>query len=60
MSWHRGPRIDKISPTGAGGLIFGIGALLIFLVGVPQMRWFMLLSLITGAVVGLLLYLRNR
>lgn len=61
MDWHPGIRIDKIPVSGAVGLIFVVGTLMIFLVGVPATRWFFFISLAAGIVGGLALYLwRNQ
>lgn len=50
-------RIDRI-PVGGGvaGLIFAVGSCLIFLIGIPAMRWFLLGSVAVGAVFGGLLW----
>ena len=50
MNPHRGIRIDAILVKDAGGLIFTVGALAIFLVGVPVTRWFLLGAVILGLV----------
>ena len=41
---------------GAAGLIFAIGCCLIFLVGIPAMRWFLLGAVAVGSAVGALLW----
>jgi len=48
--------VSKI-PGGAGiaGALFAIGSLLIFLVGIPRLRFFLLAAIILGSVVALVL-----
>ena len=50
-------RIDSI-PVGGGvaGLIFAVGSCLIFLVGIPALRWFLLLAVLVGSAIGGLLW----
>ena len=55
--WHWGPRVEKIPVVGAGGLIFTIGALAIFLIGLPPLRWFLLAAWALGVLIGVLLIL---
>lgn len=58
---HPGIRIDKISIDGAVGFIFVVATLMIFLVGVPATRGFVLVSSAAGVIGGIILYLwRNR
>ena len=57
---HPGIRIDKITPKGGAGLVFTIATMLMFLVALPQIRWFFVLVLPAGALVGLVLYLLYR
>jgi hypothetical protein len=58
---HPGIRIDKISPQGEEmGVIFTIGALAMFLIALPLARALIVLSLPTGIIVGLILYLIHR
>ena len=60
-SRHPGIRIDKISPQGEEmGLVFTIGALAMFLIALPLARALIVLSLPTGIIVGLILYLIHR
>jgi hypothetical protein len=58
---HPGIRIDKIPVSGAAGLIFVIGALSIFLIGVPLIRGLFPI-LVVGRLVGagLLHWWRNQ
>jgi L-asparagine transporter-like permease len=42
---------------GVTGLVFVVAVLGILLVAVPATRWFLLLSLPAGALVGVILYL---
>jgi hypothetical protein len=48
--------ISKI-PGGAGiaGALFALGSMLIFLVGIPRLRYFLIAALIVGCVVALIL-----
>jgi hypothetical protein len=57
---HPGIRIDKIPVAGAAGLIFAASAMAIFLIGLPEVRWFFALTLPAGVVVGLILRLVRR
>jgi hypothetical protein len=57
-SW--GPNMSKISFSGGAGLIFTLGSMAIFFVGVPPVRWFLALSLPLGIGVGLLLHFAHR
>ena len=53
---HRGILIDQIPAEGAGGLIFALGTVLIFLIGVPEIRQFLSVALLGGLLVGALRY----
>jgi len=57
---HPGIRIDKISVEGGAGLLFTIGILALFLVGLPATRWFLALSLTLGGIIGAVLRLTSR
>jgi hypothetical protein len=57
---HPGIRIDKISVEGPAGLLFTIGVLVLFLIGLPAARWFLALSLPLGVVIGVILRLTSR
>ena len=48
---HPGIRIDKIPVSGAMGLIFTIGSMVIFL-ALPAVRWFFFLSILPGLAVA--------
>ena len=48
--WHPGPRADAIPVIGVGGLIFVIATVVIFVVGLPVAKWFLLASLPAGFV----------
>jgi hypothetical protein len=37
---------------GAAGLIFAVGSCLIFVVGIPALRWFLLGAVVVGSAVG--------
>jgi hypothetical protein len=45
---------------GVAGLIFTVGTALIFLVGVPPLRWFAVLALVVGLAVGVGLLLWHK
>lgn len=48
---------NMIPAKGPMGLVFVVAVLLILLVAVPATRWFLLISLSAGALVGVILYL---
>ncbi len=57
MDKHPGIRIDRIPATWTvGGLLFVSGTLFVFLVGLPILRYFLLIGLAGGCVVGLVRY----
>jgi hypothetical protein len=45
-------------PVGGGvaGLIFAVGSCLVFLIGIPALRWFLFGAVAVGALVGGLLW----
>ena len=47
ISMHRIP-----VSGGAAGLIFAVGSCLVFLVGIPALRWFLLGAVVVGSAVG--------
>jgi hypothetical protein len=49
-------------PVGGGvaGMIFAVGSCLIFLVGIPALRWFLLGAVLLGSAVGALLWRWHR
>jgi hypothetical protein len=53
---HAGIRIDHIPAEGAGGIIFAIGTVAIFLVGVPAMRPVVALAVLCGVLLAPLLH----
>ena len=57
---HPGIRIDKIPVKGWAGFVFTLGVMLLFLIGSPAVRWFFLLSLPPGLLIGVILYLIHR
>ncbi len=57
MKKHPGIRIDKIPVKSVAGLLFAIGSMSIFLIGVPQVRGFLVVGLPGGVLVGIVLYL---
>jgi hypothetical protein len=60
--YHRGPRIDAIPVVGVGGLIFAIGMVVMFVVGLPIGKWFLLASVPAGflAMAAIRLFRRLR
>jgi hypothetical protein len=60
MDKHPGIRIDRIAVSATiAGLVFVAGTLYIFLVGVPVLRYFLILGVVGGLAVGLLRYFRR-
>ena len=57
-SW--GPNMSKISVGGPAGLIFTLASLAVFLIGLPEVRWFLAASLPVGLIVALILRLTAR
>ena len=49
-------RIHRIPVAGAAGLLFAVGSCLVFLFGIPALRWFLLGSVIVGSALGGLLW----
>ena len=49
---HRGILIDQIPAERAGGLIFALGTVLIFAIGVPEIRQFLPVALLGGLLVA--------
>ena len=57
---HPGICIHKIPVKGGAGLVFALGVMLVFLIGSPAVRWFFLLSIPPGLLIGLVLFLLHR
>ena len=57
---HPGINTTRINPKGWVGLVFAIGIMFLFLIGLPQIRWFFVLTLPVGALVGGTLYFLHR
>lgn len=57
---HPGIRIDKISVKSRVGLVLTVGIIMMFLVTLPEVRWFFIVSIPPGLLVGLALYLYHR
>ena len=57
---HPGIRLDKIPAKGWAGLLFTLAAMAIFLIRVPETRWFLALAVPAGIVIALVLRLGNR
>ena len=49
---HPGIRIDSIPATGVPGVIFALGTVVIFLIGVPEVREFAPFALLGGGLVA--------
>jgi hypothetical protein len=60
MERHPGINIARIAVKNGAGLIFVVGVLLIFLAGIPETRWFLLLSVLGGVMIGIALYLWHK
>jgi hypothetical protein len=62
VEYHRGPRIDAIPVVGVGGLIFAVGVVVMFAVGLPIGKWFLLASVPAGflAMAAMRLFRRLR
>jgi len=57
MDRHPGIRIDRIPVTWTiAGLLFVLGTLFVFLVGLPVLRYFLLIGLVGGLLVGVFRY----
>jgi cytosine/uracil/thiamine/allantoin permease len=50
-------QMAKIPVNGPMGLVFTLGTMAIFLLALPEIRWFLLLALPVGTLVGLSLHL---
>jgi hypothetical protein len=57
---HPGITMHKIPIKGPAGLIFTVGMLIIFLIRLPEARWFLALSLPVGIIIGVILRLTSR
>ena len=57
---HRGILIDRIPAEEGGGLIFVIGIVVLFLIGVPSMRPVVALAALGGILMAPLLYRLRR
>jgi hypothetical protein len=57
---HQGIRIDRIPAEEGGGLIFMIGIVVMFLIGVPAMRPVVGLAALGGVLMAPLLYWLHR
>jgi hypothetical protein len=57
MKRHPGISMHRL-PIAGGlmGLVFTVGSCLIFLIGIPAMRYFLAGAIIVGAIIGTLLY----
>ena len=53
---HQGIRIDHIPAEGGGGLIFALGTVLIFLIGVPPLRPVAAVAVIGGLLLAPILH----
>jgi hypothetical protein len=52
--------MHKIPVSGAMGLVFTVGMIVIVLLSLPQARWFLAMSLPVGAVIGIILRMTSR
>ena len=53
-------QIAKIPAKGAMGLVFTIGTMAIFFASVPEVRWFLVLALPAGVLIGAGLHLWHK
>jgi hypothetical protein len=53
---HSGIRIDRIPAEEGGGIIFAIGIVVLFLIGVPAMRPVVALAAVGGVLLAPLLH----
>jgi hypothetical protein len=53
---HAGIRIDRIPAEGGGGIIFTLGMVALFLIGVPVMRPVVALAALLGVLLAPVLY----
>jgi hypothetical protein len=56
----RGFRIEKIPLKGRMGLVLAAGVMIFFLIALPAVRWFFILTLPAGILVGVVLYFIHR
>jgi preprotein translocase subunit Sec61beta len=52
--------IEKIQTKGVLGALVAVGIMVIIVVAVPAARWFLLITLPAGILVGVVLYLLHR
>ena len=57
---HPGINTTRVNPKGWVGLVFAIGVMLLFLISLPQIRWFFIMTLPVGAIFGVALWLLHR
>jgi len=57
---HPGITMHKIPVKGPAGLLFAVGMVIIFLIYLPEARWFLVLSLALGVIIGVILRLTSR
>jgi hypothetical protein len=53
---HAGIRIDRIPAEGGGGVIFALGIVALFLIGVPVMRPVVALAVVCGVLLAPVLH----
>jgi hypothetical protein len=53
---HRGIRIDRIPAEEGGGIIFAVGIVMLFLIGVPAMRPLVAATALCGVLLAPLLH----
>ncbi len=57
---HPGITMHKIPVKGPAGLLFAVGMVIVFLIYLPEARWFLVLSLALGVIIGVILRLTSR
>jgi len=60
LSRHPGIRIDKTPVRSWVGLVFAVGVMVLFLIALPAVRWFLLLTLPAGMLAGVVLFFLHR
>ena len=60
MRWHRGITIHAMPVVGVGGLIFTLGIVLLFVVGMPEGKWFLIAAIPAGLLALVLIRLFHR
>ncbi len=57
---HPGINFSKIPVSGWAGLLFAMGVMALFLITLPEVRWFFVQALPAGVLVGAILAFLHR